>query len=186
MIMINTNNMELKNMNAKLKTLLIALLVSVAGFAQKSPVDKLFEKYANREGLTTVNISGTLLGLASGLTDQDSPESKVLSGLDGIRILTVDDSTLNQSLDFYQELEKDGFFRNNTYEVLMEITEKDEVVRFLGKNAGKGKLSELLLVVGGDDNTLISIRGLISPEDIAQITKSLNIDITSGKGTDKK
>ena len=59
----------------------------------------------------------------------------------------------------------------------MEVTEKNEVVRFYGRSGEKGKLSELLLVVGGDDNTLISIRGVIDPEDIGKITGSLNMDI---------
>jgi hypothetical protein len=59
----------------------------------------------------------------------------------------------------------------------MEVTEDDEVVRFLAKDAGNGKISDLLLVVGGDDNALISISGLIDPANIGKITKSLNIDL---------
>jgi hypothetical protein len=61
----------------------------------------------------------------------------------------------------------------------MEVTEKDEVVRFYGRSGEKGKLSELLLVIGGDDNTLISIRGVIDPDDIGKITGSLNINTGS-------
>jgi len=160
--------------------LLAVLVVPLAGMAQKSPVDKLFEKYANRDGLTTVNISGALLGFASKM-QEDSPESELLSKLEGVRILSVEDSKLNQSLDFYKELENDGFFRNHDYEVLMEITEKNEVVRFYGRNAGQGKFSELLLVIGGNDNTLISIRGLIDPENIGKITGALDIDVPAVK-----
>lgn len=157
--------------------ILMVLLIPLMGMAQKSPVDKLFEKYANKEGFTTVNISGALLRFAGKLDDSNSAESKMLSGLEGLRILTVEDDALNAKLDFYKELEGDGFFRNNDYEVLMEVTDKDEVVRFYGRSGGSGKLSELLLVVGGKENTLISIRGTIAPEDISKITKSLNIDV---------
>ncbi len=157
--------------------LISLLLVSLCGFAQKSPVDKLFEKYANREGMTTVNISGTLLGLASKI-QEESPESDFLSNLKGIRILSVEDEQLNTNLDFYKELDKDGFFKNNDYEVLMEVTEKNEVVRFYGREAEKGKFSELLLVIGGNENALISIRGLIDPENIGKITSALDIDLS--------
>ncbi len=157
--------------------LLAALLIPVCSVAQKSPVDKLFEKYANREGMTTVNISGTLLGFA-GKIGENSPESNFLSNLKGVRILSVDDDQLNKQLDFYKELENDGFFKNHNYEVLMEVTEKHEVVRFYGKTAGEGKFSELLLVVGGDENALISIRGLIDPENIGKITSALDIDLS--------
>ncbi|WP_299580063.1 DUF4252 domain-containing protein [uncultured Sunxiuqinia sp.] len=158
--------------------LILICLIPLLGMAQKNPVDKLFEKYANKKGLTTVNISGALLSFASKI-DSGSAEANVLSGLDGVRILAVDDDELNRSLDFYKELEADGFFKNHQYEVLMEVTEANEVVRFFARDAGNGKFSELLLVVGGDDNALISIRGIIDPENIGKITGALDIDVLS-------
>ncbi|MFY9151513.1 MAG: DUF4252 domain-containing protein, partial [Prolixibacteraceae bacterium] len=154
--------------------MLIPLLVLAQG---NSPVDKLFNKYANKDGFTTVNISGKLLSFASQFDDSKSKETEMLAKLSGIRILSVENKDLNKGLNFYKELEADGFFKNHNYEVLMEVTNKDEVVRFFGRAGDKGKLSELLLVVGGDDNTLISIRGVIDPEDIGKITGSLNMDI---------
>ena len=157
--------------------LILAVLLPLAVFAQKTPVDKLFEKYANQKGFTTVNISGKLLGFASQIETGDKETSDMLSSLSGIRVLTVEDSELNKTLDFYAELEKDGFFKNNNFEVLMEVTEPNEVVRFLAKDAGNGKLSDLLLVVGGDENTLISISGMIDPQSIGKITKAMNIDV---------
>jgi len=156
---------------------ILAIVLPMAVLAQKTPVDKLFDKYANQKGFTTVNISGKLLGFAAQMENEDEKVSNMLSSLKGIRVLTVEDEELNQKLDFYEELEKDGFFKNNKFEVLMEVTEEDEVVRFLAKDAGNGKLSDLLLVVGGDDNVLISISGLINPEDVGKITKSLNVDV---------
>lgn len=157
--------------------LLLAVVLPMAVLAQKTPVDKLFEKYANQKGFTTVNISGKLLGFASQIETGDQSTSDLLSGLNGIRILSVEDPQINKEVDFYKELEKDGFFKNNNFEVLMEVTEDNEVVRFLAKDAGNGKISDLLLVVGGDDNALISISGLIDPENIGKITKTLDIDL---------
>lgn len=157
--------------------LILAVVLPMAVLAQKSPVDKLFEKYANQKGFTTVNISGKLLSFASQIDAGNDEASKMMSELKGIRILSVDDNELNKKVDFYAELEKDGFFKNNDYEVLMEVTEDDEVVRFLAKDAGNGKISDLLLVVGGDDNALINISGMIDPQNISKITKSLNIDL---------
>lgn len=157
--------------------LILAFVMPMAALAQKTPVDKLFEKYANQKGFTTVNISGKLLGFASQLETGDKATSDMLSVLSGIRVLTVENDELNKTINFYEELEKDGFFKNNGYEVLMEVTEPDEVVRFLAKDAGNGKLSDLLLIVGGDDNALISISGIINPEDIGKITDAMNINV---------
>lgn len=163
-----------------MKRLLIALVlfIPVLVMAQDgSPIDKLFNKYANKDGFTTVNISGKLLSFASKFDESKSNESAMLEKISGIRILSVENKELNQGLNFYKELEADEFFRNHNYEVLMEVTDKDEVVRFYGRSGEKGKLSELLLVVGGNDNTLISIRGVIDPDDIGKITGSLDLGV---------
>ncbi|MCE4565098.1 DUF4252 domain-containing protein [Maribellus sp. CM-23] len=157
--------------------LVLALILPLAVFAQKDPVDKLFSKYANQKGFTTVNISGKLLGFAAQIETGDETTKDLLSGLKGIRVLSVEDDELNKKIDFYKELEADGFFKNNDFEVLMEVTEENEVVRFLARDAGNGKISDLLLVVGGDDNALISISGIIDPENIGKITKAVNIDV---------
>lgn len=158
--------------------LTLVVLIPLLVMAQEgSPIDKLFNKYANKDGFTTVNISGKLLSFASKLDESKSKETEMLAKLSGIRILSVENKELNKNLNFFKELEADGFFKNHNYEVLMEVTEKDEVVRFFGRSGEKGKLSELLLVVGGDDNTLISIRGVIDPDDIGKITGSLNLDV---------
>ena len=163
-----------------MKRLLVALifLIPMMGMAQDgSPVDKLFNKYANKKGFSTVNISGKLLSFASKHDDSKSDEASMLEKISGIRILSVEDKSLNKGLNFYKELEADGFFQNNKFEPLMDVTNKDEVVRFYGRSGENGSLSELLLVVGGDDNTLISIRGVINPAEIGKLTGSLNLGI---------
>ena len=157
--------------------LILAFVLPMVVLAQKTPVDKLFDKYANQKGFTTVNISGTLLGFTAQLENEDKEVGNMLSNLKGIRVLTVEDDELNKKLDFYKELEADGFFKDNNFEVLMEVTEENEVVRFLAKDEGNGNISDLLLVVGGNDNVLISISGVIKSKDIGKITKSLNVNV---------
>ena len=156
--------------------LAIMLLIPAWGMAQSSPVDKLFAKYANHDGMTTVNISGALLSFASQASDDKDTE--MMKNLKGIRILSVEDPELNKKLDFYKEMEGDSFFKKNGYESLMEVTEKNEVVRFYARKGEKGMFSELLLVIGGDSNTLISIQGIIDPNNIGKITGALDVDVT--------
>jgi len=141
-------------------------------------VSNLFLKLTSDDKGTLIKIlnkSGKLLITASKL-DSKGKEANVISKIKSIRILTVEDKELNKSLNFYKELEADGFFKHNNLEPLMEVTEKDEIVRFFGKSDENGSLSDLLLIVGGDDNTLISIKGIIDLKDIGSITSSLNLD----------
>ncbi len=60
-------------------------------------------------GFTTVNISGKLLGFAAQIETGDDATSDLLSGLSGIRVLTVEDNELNSKLDFYEELNNQSF-----------------------------------------------------------------------------
>ncbi len=156
----------------------LVLLIPLWVMAQdNSPIDKLFNKYANKDGFTTVNISGKLLSLANQFAESKDDEIEMLNKISGIRVLSASDSIANKGLNFYKELVAEGFLKNNKYEVLMEVTDKNEVVRFYGRSGSNGKLSELLLVVGGSSNTLISIRGVINPDDIGKLTGSLNLGI---------
>ena len=162
-----------------MKTLIIflAIVLPVAVLAQTTPVDKLFKKYANKEGFTTVNISGKMLQFASQIDTGENKSGEVLSGLTGIRILSVENSEVTGKVDFFKELEKDGFFDNKDYEVLMEVTEADEVVRFLARGSDYGKLSDLILVVGGEESALISIQGIIDPAHISKIAGAVDVDL---------
>jgi hypothetical protein len=139
----------------------------------------LFDKYANKKGFTTVNISGKLLSFASQMDTGDEEAAKIMSELKGIRVLSVEDHELNKNIDFYKELDDLGFFKNNEYESLMDVTEDNQVVRFLVRSGEGKKYSELLLIVGGEDNALISIRGSIDPANIGKITKNINVGVNS-------
>ena len=157
--------------------LILAVVLPMAVFAQKTPVDKLFDKYANQEGITTVNLTEQLLQLLGQFDSGDESTNNVLSGLKGIRVLSIEDEELNKKIDFYTELGKEDFFKNNKYEPLMEVTEDNEIIRFMAKNVSDGKLTDLLLVISGDENTLIYIKGTVNLKDISKITKAANIDL---------
>ena len=68
---------------------------------------------------------------------------KILQKITGICILSVEDKTLNKSVNFYKELDAAGFFKTNNYDVLMEVTGKDENVHFFGRNAPEDKYSRI-------------------------------------------
>jgi|GEM_PF-1663917 len=147
---------------------------------EKSPVDKLFEKYGNKTGFKRINISGVLFA-AMRVSNFPVPgmSFEALQRIKNISILTVEDKSINKTIDFYKELEKEGFFDVNNYEVLMEVAGKDEYLHFYGRKImGEDKYDELLMVIGGRETKVISIRGIIDPMEIGQITKALDVDIS--------
>lgn len=156
------------------KTIALVVLLLFAGmlFAQKSLVDKLFDRYAGKDGYTSIFISEYMFTLFANLNEADKEFQDVVKGLSGIKILATEKQ--NPDVDFHKEIMKE--LPTNEYKELMVIREKEQNLTFLIKDI-KGKVVELLLIVGGSENVLISIQGSdINLQNISKLSKSMNID----------
>jgi hypothetical protein len=153
--------------------------------AQTNPIDEMFDKYAEKEGFTTVYISSKMFSLFAGKDNKNGDADNIISKLKSIRILTVEDSTLNNNLNFYKELSKK--LDLSVYEELMVVKEGSDVTKFLIRQKGD-VISELLVVTGGPgDNTLISIKGDLDMKTISDLSKSSGIEeLKSLENIDKK
>jgi hypothetical protein len=141
--------------------------------AQTSAIDNIFEKYSERDGFTTVTISGKLLSLFSG-KNANAEGSNIVNRLTSIRILSVEDSLLNQSVNFNKELTKK--LDLSVYEELMVVREGSDVTKFLIQQKGD-IISELLMITGGPgNNTLISIKGEIDLKSLSELSDQTGID----------
>jgi Domain of unknown function (DUF4252) len=148
----------------KLTLFLGMFLFMLPFYAQNKAIDELFDKYAGREGFTSVNINGGLLTLASWIED-DKETKDLLKELNHVRILAMDDHSIG-NVNFYNEIISDIPVKD--YEELMTVKEKGQDVRFLVKQSN-GMINELLMIVGGHDNALISITGRIDPKNLSKV-----------------
>ena len=145
--------------------------------AQTNAIDEMFDKYSEKEGFTSVYISSKLLGLFAGKGTEDEG-SDIIKRLKSIRILSVEDSLLNNNVNFYKELTKK--LDLSVYEELMIIKEGSDMTKFLIQQKGD-IITELLVVTGGPgDNTLISIKGDLDMRMISDLSKSTGIDELKG------
>jgi hypothetical protein len=157
------------------KSLLIftAILFCMSLRAQTNPIDELFDKYADKEGFTSVYISGKMLGMFAQLQGDEGSKENDFPKIKSIRILTVDSLNVNK-VNFYNELSKKLDF--SVYEELMVVKEQKEVTKFLVRHSGN-IISEFLLITGGDhSNSLISIRGEIDLKQLSQLSKTTGIE----------
>ena len=153
-----------------LSLLVLFTLCALVLQGQNGPVDELFGKYAGKDGFTSVMISSKMFGLFASKENGDEDISNVMGRLKSIRILTVEDTVLNKSVNFYNELRKKTDFSG--YDELMVVREGKNVTFFLTRQSGKS-ISELLLISAGTGgNTLISIRGDLNLKDISGLSKS--------------
>ncbi len=158
----------------KLILLLSVLVLGVSSFAQRNPIDEMFDKYSGSEGITTVYISSKMFSMMAGVDLDDDELEDVINNLKSIRILTVDDEELNNRLNFFSELQSELDFGG--YEELMVVKESDRDLKFLVKEKGK-RIDELLMIGGGPgQNVLISIKGDLDLQNIASISKTMGIE----------
>jgi hypothetical protein len=157
----------------KTSLLIIALILfPLSASPQENPVDKIFEKYAGRDGFTSVFISRHMFSLFSSVETRDQDMEDIFGKLTGIRILT---SKKAPGVNFFAEIMKD--LPAGEYQELMVIREKGQDFKFLVRENTDGQISELLMVAGGDsNNALISIRGNIDLNTIAKLSRSMKID----------
>ena len=158
-----------------MKKLSLIVLVSVFPllvFSQHPSVNKLFEKYAEKEGFTTVYISKNLFKMVGEMNLDDPDLDELVDKLETIKILASDSEFLNgNNLNFYEEIMDE--LPIDEYDELLVVKEKDQDVMFLSKEKN-GIIVELLLVVGGkDDNALISITGNIDLKHISRLASSM-------------
>lgn len=157
----------------KLVISLLVLMALISAQAQKSPVDEMFNKYSEREGFTVVTISSKMFSMFSGKDDENKNTGDVINRLKSIQILSVEDSTLNKGINFYNELSKK--LNMSEYEELMVIKEGHDITKFLIKQKGD-VIKELLVVKGGPDgNSLISIKGDLDLKSLSEISKDAGI-----------
>jgi hypothetical protein len=164
------------------RLLFIICFAGLAAFttAQNQSIDRIFDKYAGKEGFTTVYISKYMFSMFSNLEDVEDEDVKevqdVFGKLTGIKILAVEDAdALGKGVNFYDEIMKD--LPRNRYEELMVVKDSESDVVFLAREEG-GVIVELLLVVGGegDDNALIAITGEIDLNTIAKLSETMEIE----------
>lgn len=156
----------------KIVTTIILLSGVLMLFAQ-TPVDRVFDKYAGKDGYTTVYISSYMFNLMSNIetNDPDYEEFKKASeGIESIRILAQEGSS---GPGFARELL--DILPRSEYQELMVVKEENEEVLFLAREE-QGKISEFLLIVdSGGEDALIVITGDIDLESISSLANSMDM-----------
>ena len=156
------------------------LLMITMGARAQSAMDKVFDKYSEMDGFTTVYISKYMFDMfrnkeADPKTQDDF--AKVKNKLTSIRILTTgDDSLVPPPVDLYKEIMK--ILPSNVYKEIMVVKDKDSNVRFYAREVNN-KVAELLLVIGGKEgkgSALISIEGEIDMKNISKLGSAMHVE----------
>jgi hypothetical protein len=165
---------ELISEYMKKLTLIAVLVLSFTIVSGQRSIDRLFEKYSDRDGFTSVNISGNLLTLAASFDEEHGRDVK--ARITGVRILAQKQG-YDSDLNFHDLVKRDLDF--NGYEEFMRVKESDQDLRMLVRYQGR-RITEVLVVAGGEDNAIIQVKGDMSVSDARRLSGQIKKNRNTG------
>jgi hypothetical protein len=152
------------------------MMFSVAAIAQNDAVTKFFSKYQNDETFTYANISSKMFSMFTNMEVEKKEDQEVLnaiSKLKGLRVLQKDDA--RNARELYKEAL--SLIPMKEYEELMSVRDKDQDMKFFVKEIAPGKIGELLMVMGGDDEFMVlTLFGEIDLKQVGRMGSKMDID----------
>jgi len=162
-------------------TLIVTAFLALSSLTNaQSSFDKLYEKYSTQEGFTSVNISKELFQMFASMGDQKDTSvremKKVMNQLNGLKVLTCKPDSMKpgKASAFFNEAT--ALFNNAAYKELMTVNDDGNAIRFLTKQDGNGKITELVMTAKGKEEIVVlDMTGLIDLSTVSRISKSMNI-----------
>ena len=139
------------------------LLIAVASGAMAQ--DTLFEKYEDTNGVTTVFISKTMLGMIPNVKAGNHDISEIAGKLDQLRILTCEKASLIPRI--LEDAKK--IYKNDGYEAIMRMNDDGEKMTIYQRTLKGGKNEFVLLQEDSSDLNIINVKGAITLKDIQMI-----------------
>jgi len=158
-------------MNMKiLKYLILTSLFPIFCQGQADAISQYFQNYMEDTSFTSVYISPKMFSLIGNLKvdDMDPEVQEMMQSLKGLRVLTTSN---NSEARYAEALRK---FNTSSYESLMTVKNSGENVNFFIKNDGN-TISELLLLVGGEEFVMLSLIGNIDLDKISKLADEMDI-----------
>lgn len=159
-----------------MKKQIISLLIIVAGmslYAQPDGINRLYYTYRGEEGVVALRIPGFVMKMAGSIADLDREEKQLLRSLRSVTVLTIEEAHLYPGLNFTEEVDFSNL--NGGFQLLMEVHEENEDV-FIAARERNGKITDLIVVVGGDENVLVHVRGRMDSDLIENLSEVAGID----------
>lgn len=125
-------------------------------------VSEAFAEYGNERGVTAITVPGWAIGIAANFADLNKDERELLNSIDKVKVLSVEDDALNTKINLHDEFQ-DKINANYEFEELLTVNNQNEDVTVFGKMDAE-VIREMIILVGGDENVMIYLKGKIKPE----------------------
>lgn len=154
----------------------VMMVLSVAASAQGDAISKFFSKYQNDDSFSQVTVSSKMFNLFTNMEVENKDDQEVLnaiSKLKGLRILAKEQTRDSRAL--YKEAM--AMIPTKEYEELMTVRDKDKDMKFFIKENAPGKIGELLMVMGGNEEFMVlSLFGEIDLKQVSKLGHKMDVD----------
>lgn len=157
----------------------VTLLFALSLFAQPRGYHNVYYNYKGAEGVTSLRVPGFLLKFAGMCAGLDHDERRLVRSLKSVTVLTIEDPECHPGANFVKEIDHSQM--RGEYQLLMEVHDGDEDV-IIAAREKRGKITDLIVVVGGEENTLVHVKGRMNCdllEELAEVSGIKELEITA-------
>ncbi|MCT4637396.1 MAG: DUF4252 domain-containing protein [Bacteroidales bacterium] len=153
----------------KITTIFLGLFVFTLVINASSPLKSIFKKYKSSKDCKIITFNSDFLNISSGGENND--EFKELEELkEKFELLRI--FTLEGDHDLKSDIKKAKI--NKYYKEMMRVHESDQDVVIMVREEGK-IIKEFVVLVYGDENVIIQIKGQLNRNDISSIGEAFNM-----------
>ena len=157
----------------KISILIVLFLLSTNIFGQTEELNKLFDKYQDTEGVTSIKIAKPMFKLLNNLKIDNDELGKIqplLGKVNGLKMLVLEKSGTSKNPIINEgKIEKDiaTSLKNMKYEELVTVNSKDAKIKFMAQDITSNVMDNLILnIISEDSSVLMMLDGKISIDDV--------------------
>ena len=157
----------------KISILIVLFLLSTNIFGQTEELNKLFDKYQDTEGVTSIKIAKPMFKLLNNLKIDDEELGKIqplLGKVNGLKMLVLEKSGTSKNPIINEgKIEKEiaTSLKNMKYEELVTVNSKDAKIKFMAQDITANVMDNLILnIISEDSSVLMMLDGKNSMEDV--------------------
>lgn len=156
--------------------LLLCLTVFGVGLqAQTSEFDELYSAFRGEDGVVSLTVPGFLCRMAGNIGDLEHEEQELLRSIKSVKLLVIENPEINKQINLARVLSR--IEHDKGVVPLLQVHDDNEDILILAKEENE-RVSELYVVVGGDENVMIRIRGRMDRDLMKSLFEVTGIEQT--------
>ena len=160
----------------KISLLIVLFLLSTNIFGQTEELNKLFDRYQDTAGVTSIKIAKPMFKLLNNLKIDNEELGKIqplLGKVNGLKMLVLEKSGTSKNPNLNEgKIEKEiaNSLKNMKYEELVTVNNRDAKIKFMTQDITANVMDNLILnIMSEDSSVLMMLDGKISMDDVSKL-----------------